>query len=294
MRAWVRRHPLAAYLVGAYAVSWACWAPLLVTGAVARPGVGWPTHLVGLTGPAVAAFAVTALVDGRAGVADLARRVVRWRVPARWWLLVLATLAATALGVVVPRVLGDEPPAGAAFWQYTGVAAWGPAAVVLVALVVNGLGEETGWRGFAADHLVRRHDLPVTSLLVTAAWAGWHLPLFAVVESFRGFSAALAVGWLLGLAAGSVVLTWVYCGSGRSVLLAASWHTAFNLTSATTATSDVVAPVTSTLVMVGAVLIVVVEVRRGRAGTGAAAAPAAAATPAPRPSEPGAAAPPVP
>lgn len=292
MRAWVRRHPLAAFVVAAYAVSWVCWAPLLLSADVARPGIGWPTHLPGLAGPAVAAFAVTALADGRAGVADLASRVLRWRVPLRWWLLVLVTAAATALGVVVPLVLGDEPPAGADFWRYTGIATWGPVGVLLVALVVNGLGEETGWRGFAADRLLRRHSLPVTSLLVTVIWAGWHLPLFAVVESFRGFSPALVVGWLLGLTAGSVVLTWIYRGSGRSVLLVAAWHTAFNLTSATTATSDVVAPVTSTLVMVGAVAIVVVELRRSRAG--GAESRAAAATRAARPSEAGAAGPPGP
>lgn len=56
----VARRPIAAYLVLACAASWAWWLPMALTGSVARPGVGWPTHLPGLLGPALAAVAVTA------------------------------------------------------------------------------------------------------------------------------------------------------------------------------------------------------------------------------------------
>jgi hypothetical protein len=45
--------------------------------------------LVNVLGPAVPAFIVTALVSGKAGVRDLARRSFRWRVPLRWYLISL-------------------------------------------------------------------------------------------------------------------------------------------------------------------------------------------------------------
>lgn len=57
-------------------------------------------------------------------------------------------------------------------------------------------------------------------------------------------------------------------GSGNSVLLVAAWHTAFNLTSATKATSGLVAAMSSTVVMVAAVVISVVWLGRSRRGTG--------------------------
>ena len=41
-------------------------------------------------GAGLAAFLVTAALSGRAGVADLTRRSLRWRVPVRWYLIALS------------------------------------------------------------------------------------------------------------------------------------------------------------------------------------------------------------
>jgi membrane protease YdiL (CAAX protease family) len=129
--------------------------------------------------------------------------------------------------------------------------------------VVNGLGEEAGWRGYLADRLLPRHGLLRTATYLAAAWAVWHWPLFLVVDSFRGLGVAV-VGWPLGLWAGSIVLTWLYAAGGRSVLLVALWHTAYNVTSATAVTDGLPAALTSTVVMVAAVVIVVDGLRRRR------------------------------
>jgi hypothetical protein len=50
---------------------------------------GLPLHGVvgGVLGVGLAAFPVTAALSGRAGVADLVRRSVRWRVSVRWYLI---------------------------------------------------------------------------------------------------------------------------------------------------------------------------------------------------------------
>ena len=78
------------------------------------------------------------------------------------------------------------------------------------------------------------------------------------------------VGWGIGLLAGSVVLTRLYIGSGRSVLLVALWHTGFNITSATTATQGLSAAITSTAVIVAATVVLVRARRRDRAARAAA------------------------
>ena len=258
---------MVAYVVLAYALSWSWWIPMAVRGDVVRAGIGWPTHLPGLCGPALAAVTVTAVAGGWAGLRELWSRWTRWRVGWGWWLLVLGTAGLAVLGVVVPLVLGDPVPAAAAFGRYSGIAEIGLPGTAAVALLASGFGEEAGWRGFLADRLLPRHGLRGTALIVAAVWAGWHLPLFWIDESFRAFG-VLAVGWAIGLVAGSVVLTWIYRGSGRSVLLVAAWHTAFNLTTATEGTGNLVAPLTSALVIVGAVWVLRREatVPAGRAG----------------------------
>jgi uncharacterized protein len=110
------------------------------------------------------------------------------------------------------------PPA-ADFARYTGIGSLGLFPVILIALLVNGFGEETGWRGFAAHHLLRRRGPMAASLLVAVIWGIWHLPMFWVVESFRSFGPAVIVGWAIGLTAGSVVLTYLYRGPAT----ASSW-----------------------------------------------------------------------
>jgi membrane protease YdiL (CAAX protease family) len=263
----VAQYPLAAYWILACAISWAWWIPMAVRGSVSRQGVGWPTHLPGLLGPAVAALAVTALAYGMSGVADLGRRLVRWRVGWRWWAAVPAIASLAVLSVLVLAVLGQPLPPAADFARYTGIGSLGLFPVILIALLLNGFGEETGWRGFAADHLLRRRGPMATSLLVAVIWGIWHLPMFWVVESFQSFGPAGIVRWAIGMTAGSVVLTYLYRGSGNSVLLVAAWHTAFNLTSATKATSGLVAAMSSTVVMVAAVVISGVWLGRSRRGT---------------------------
>jgi membrane protease YdiL (CAAX protease family) len=137
---------------------------------------------------------------------------------------------------------------------FSGAPVLDPLLLVLLVLVVNGFGEETGWRGFLAERLLVSHSPRATSVLVFLAWSVWHLPMFAVVPGLRGLGWA-TFGWALGLLAGSVVLTWLYTEGRHSVLLVAAWHTAFNLTSATQATEGVVAATTSTAVMLAAVVV---------------------------------------
>lgn len=193
-RALVRRYPVLSYVVLAYALGWSWCVPLAMRGDVVRMGVGWPTHLPALAGPAMAAIVVTAMVDGRAGLRDLWTRVTRWRVGWRWWALVAGTLSLALVGVIVPLMTGGDLPSLHSFTRYSGIGAVTPLGVVAVALLANGLGEETGWRGFAADRLLRDHSFRWTALVVAVAWGGWHLPFFWMVAGFRGMG-PLAAGW---------------------------------------------------------------------------------------------------
>ncbi len=252
------RHPVIAFVILAYAFSWSWWIPQVVSGATVRPGVGWPTHVPGLAGPLLAAAVVTWLVDGRAGMRTLWRGVVTWRIGV-WWAAVLVPLAVGVVGLAISAGAGGL----AAFARYSGVGSGlGAAATFGCVLLVNGLGEEVGWRGFAVEHLLERHSLLTSALLVALIWAPWHLPLFLTLASFEAFTAGQVAGWLTGIVAGSILLTWLYRGSGGSIVLVAVWHTVFNFTSsATPATAGPAAAIVTTLVILAAVAIAWADLR---------------------------------
>lgn len=246
--------PLAAFVLLAFALSWSWWLPMAFTGQISRARQGWPTHLPGLLGPALAAVLVTAATEGREGLRELGRRTVRWRLPG-WCYLVLGGTLALVLLPVVWRWLTDGDLVTHGLTTYSGAPAWPLISLVAYVLVVNGLGEEMGWRGYLTNHLLDGKSRGVTALVVWVVWAVWHLPMFWVVASFRDFGIATALGWLVSLGLGSLVLTWLYDAGGRSVLLVALWHVTFNFATGTEATAGLFAAIASSLVMVAGLLI---------------------------------------
>ena len=248
---------VAAFVALACLLSWAWVVPQVVAGLTVRPGQGWPTHFPALLGPLLASLAVTGWFYRRTGLRDLVRRMLRVRVGWRWWLAAVSPLGILAVGLGVQRLLGQPWPTPTAFGRISGVpAAWGVVGVAVVIFVVNGFGEEAGWRGFAVAHLQTRFSPLVSALLVVPPWALWHVPQFALLESFRGFSPAVVVGWVLGLTCGSVVLTWLYNRSGGSIPIVAVWHTLYNIVGGTEAAQGFLAAFVATVIMAGALALV--------------------------------------
>lgn len=238
----VANHPLAVYLLLAFLFSWGWWLPMAAAGRIVRPGDADPTHFPGLLGPLLAVFAAAGLTDGRRGVRRLLGRMGRWRVGGRWWLAALSPLAFFAVAAPVARVVDGRWPAWANLGRVNGLPEVGVLAVWALLVVVNGFGEETGWRGLAIPVLQRTHGPLTASLDLTAFWALWHAPLFWILESFRGFGTGTLVGFFVGMACGAVLLTWLVNRSG-SVLVVAVWHGTYNLVAATEAARGTVAAV---------------------------------------------------
>lgn len=175
----VRRHPLGTFYLLAFLISWGYWVPNAVSG-------GDLTHAPGLMGPMIAALVITGLTGGRAGLRDLAARMTRWRVPVRWYVAAVAPLA-VAVGVTATLVVaGAEFPGWAAFARMPDLPDVGVLGVVALTLLVNGYGEETGWRGFALPRFRRWHAKLQASILIAIPWVVWHLPTFFIDSGFRG------------------------------------------------------------------------------------------------------------
>ena len=257
----VRRHPIATFFVLTYVLSWAYWIPLAIGGARISPG-SHTTHFPGLFGPAVAAFVVTFAADGKPGVVRLARRLVLLSRPlSRFWLYALSPLIFLLLALVVAMTAQMAVPPANDFALYSGLPPAGlPVVVVLVLLSV--FCEETGWRGYALVPLQQRFGPLVGTFVLAALWAAWHVPTFFIVETYREMTLAMIVGGFgLGICAGALVLSRIAQRTDGSILAAALWHGAYNLTSGTAASRGVIAAVTTTAVMVWAVALLVGAVR---------------------------------
>ena len=150
----------------------------------------------------------------------------------------------------------------------------------MTALVILGaLGEETGWRGFALPVLQRRYSPLAGALVITPIWTLWHLPFFFTITTYRDFAPPAYIGFLFGFGCGSIVLTWLYNRTGGSILACAIWHGLFNMVTATVAASGTIAGVTSTLVILQAVLLLRLELRARKRGAASIIGPIAGKTP---------------
>lgn len=257
---------LLAFAALAFALSWGWAFSLVAAGTVVRQGRAWPTHYPALLGPAIAAVVVTAWTAGRPGLRDLGARLLRWHVPLRWWLMALSPLGLLAVALPAMALTGEVLPAAAGFGLFSGTPAIGAAGVAALVVVVNALGEETGWRGYALPQLQRLlAPLPAT-LVLAVVWFAWHLPYFWLLDTYRHFAPPMYAVMFLGLACGAVVLTWVYNRSGGSLLLAVVWHGVYNLATGTAAADGTPQVVVTAGVMVLGVSLVVQELRARRQG----------------------------
>lgn len=259
------------FVVLAYAIAWAWSIPLAIAGLTVEQGQGWPTHVPSLLAPLLAAMIVTSISQRRPGVRDLIRRMGKWRFAPIWWLIALSPLVVLAATLAGMSIAGQAMPAWSDFARFSGLPAYGVAATFLLVLVLNGFGEETGWRGHLQDQLqLRINPLPAT-LIVALIWAVWHTPFFFILSSYAGFNAMTLVMFPLGLASGAVVLTWLYNHTGRSILAVALWHALYNMAVGTAGATDLIQTVVTAVVMVAATALVIAELiaqRRGRSVLG--------------------------
>lgn len=213
---------VAGFVALAFAISWALWLPAFLSGGTVAKGQGWPTHFLGLLGPALAAL----ILARRAGrLAELRARLVR--PDAGGWALALAP------GLAVLALLAAGTGAG---WEglsrHTGLPVLPVLAVLALAVLINGFGEETGWRGFLLPRLQGLMGPVGGCLTVGAIWALWHLPLFFVQASYAELSVwVLVFGFGTGMLAASLVLAHVAARAG--ILGAALWHALYNMGVAT-------------------------------------------------------------
>ncbi len=259
----LRRYPLAAFFVLAYLISWGL-SLFAARGLLPFPV---PPPLAGLAsllyhfGPALAGIILAALEAGRSGVRNLLRPLFRLRVGVGWYLfIILYPLGLRLVTSGLGYVLGGPPPA---FFTAAGIPSGNPLLlaipIFLSTLVLAGLAEEIGWRGYALPRLQSRAGALAASLVLAALWAPWHYnPL-----NFPAIRPVLP--WhVLSVFAMTILLAWVYNGTGGSLGMCVLFHAFSNFsdwvvsTSAIVGQGDIRANIIQALLNLGVAVVMVI------------------------------------
>jgi len=96
--------------------------------------------------------------------------------------------------------------------------------------------EEFGWRGFSLDPLLQRFGTLRGSIILGFIWGIWHLPLFFMPQTWHGTMGFKFAGfwtfmiYTFGL---TMMMTWVYVKTNRSILSGFMMHLVNNFTGQT-------------------------------------------------------------
>ncbi len=270
------RHPLVFYFLIAFAFSWLMFLPIVLTYYEIlnlSPSMVGLLGIVGLLGPVLSGFIMTAVTEGGPGIRRLVHRIVLWRVGLRWYLFALLGLPLVmvlATIIVRPGALESfQTLAPLSVVPYLG-------ALVFMVLIGGPLFEEPGWSGFALPRLQQLHGPLAGGLILGSFWALWHLPGFLTPSQDitdippRGTVLEFVV-FALALIGLRLIMVWVFNNTRGSVLMAilvhASWNTFYSAALIRLFPApSVLGSYVNLTVAAGVLALVVVALTRGRLG----------------------------
>jgi membrane protease YdiL (CAAX protease family) len=159
------------------------------------------------------------------------------RIPAKWLLVIfLFAPCLMAIAVLLDVALSDNTvltKIGERMMPF--ISAPLTAVPFLLRVFIYGpFPEELGWRGYVLDQLQAKYNALMSSLILGAIWALWHLPLFFIKDMNPHYSQGAWSTWFwlfMGeVIATAVIYTWIFNNTCRSTLAAIIFHFMGNVT----------------------------------------------------------------
>lgn len=216
---WIRSHRLTSFFLLAFGISWSLNGFVILLG-MEMSWIRWGlSGFLSAAGPAIAAVIVVHCSDQ--SLRTWAGGIVRWRVHPLWYAAAIGIPAAIALGSGIAAYLVGGPVDFATFSP----ALVGVAIGIVLGTFVGGGQEEIGWRGFAQPEMQERYGGFGTAVAIGLIWGAWHLPLFFdPLAPHAQWPLPSQVAYFVGIVGVSIVLAWIYNGTGGSILLAMVAH----------------------------------------------------------------------
>jgi membrane protease YdiL (CAAX protease family) len=204
------RRQLTAYFLTTFAFSWGIFACAIAFGLAESPVV-----ILGVWGPTLSAIAVTAMFYGRAGLKRFFSRVnvskgLKWFLPLLAFFLVVG-LAGHFLGAAAVGI-----DFNATFWGWAWIAQ-----VMVMQLLIAGLGEEFGWRGFALQRLQHMMTPLKATLVIAFFHLLWHAPTYWLGQGMHNVPVVWVIFFVVPW---TILFTWAFNKSGGSILVSVFFH----------------------------------------------------------------------
>lgn len=263
IKTFIKRNPLISMYALLFLLGW----PIQILDALASHGYAPKPPAIlniatGLT-PAIAAIIVTAVLAGRAGVKDLFRRFLIWRVGVQWYIVGIFLLAGVILGGIGLHVLfggamPEMPIAGAP----VSLILFAFTVTVIVGALVNT--EEIAWRGFALPRLQSRYGALTAALLIAIPESLFHLPHFWNLDSV--FYQNVGLFWFTAFTVAIVfIYTYIFNKTGGSLLIVTILHASQNAW-ANLLSDNTLRPFQFTVALVWMIAIALILITKGKLG----------------------------
>lgn len=222
------------YFALTFGWSWVFLLPVVLAGLGANQPLTIGLRTLSGMGPALSAIFLLYIRDNPQYRRGYWKRLISIRsIKHLWWLVILFTpLVLTLVSGGIALFLGQEGirlesglPNAKSPLSWLGL--------VIFILIFGPVPEEMGWRGYALDGLQTRWSPFISSLMLGAAWSLWHLPLFFIEGTYQANLGVFSDEfWIfnLQLIPESILMTWIYNNTRRSILSAVLFHFAINLT----------------------------------------------------------------
>jgi membrane protease YdiL (CAAX protease family) len=211
-RTLIARWPLATFLIGSIGLGWILTvvSAQLASNPILLPLIAIPVSYV----PALMAWVVLRTTGTPEERRAWRQRLTRVRVGWRWYALGLVALPLVHLaGVGLATLLGGAFP-------------FHPLLLTLFPLfLLTNFGEEIGWRGYALPKLQERMTPLPSALVLGVVWGAFHWVALAGNADAPLAYMAISTAHLVAI---SVLMTFVFNGSGQSVPAVAVVHAMYD------------------------------------------------------------------
>jgi membrane protease YdiL (CAAX protease family) len=221
------------FFVIAYAGSWLPWFYGLYLGS--EPGFERYVALLnfmGLFGPIGASSFLVLTSGNEALLRDFKDRLLDLRRirPALALFAVVLPFAVISLSIVLSLWFGETVD------QFRLVDGYKVIPLIVLALVLAPIYEETGWHGYGVDSLRAGNGMMTTTFLFAFLWCAWHAPLVLVPGTYQHALAMmdnkiLVANFFFSIFPAAIIANWFYYRNDRSIAASILLHSMLNAAS---------------------------------------------------------------
>lgn len=221
------------YFLATIAWTWSLCGVLIFWDLRDAPVVSGLILILAMIGPGVTGIVFTQLTRDAAGRRDFRKRIIDTSRITKVWLgiVILLPLALQLMAGVLDRITGGVGPTwGDAVPDF--LANPGGQLLTLWVISLVPFFEELGWRGYAQDRLQETFSPLTASAILGGVWSLWHVPAFFTPGTYHAALGPWSLEfWLfcIGVVALSIVVSWIYLNTGRSILIMVVFHASVNL-----------------------------------------------------------------